>query len=81
MGKMFVAQGRVTEVFSAIWPNIELVRDFMAVLVTCKFVEDLIKNEVAILRSLWELSVAVKTRDLIQTAPNIPHPHDATYKI
>ena len=30
---------------SPIWPNIELVRDFMVVLVTCKNEEDLIKNE------------------------------------
>ena len=28
-----------------IWPNIELVRDVMYVLVTCKYEEDPIKNE------------------------------------
>ena len=27
------------------WPNFELVRDVMDVLVTCKYEEDLIKNE------------------------------------
>ena len=30
---------------SLIWPNFELVRDVMDVLVTCKYEEDLIKNE------------------------------------
>ena len=28
-----------------IWPNFELVRDVVDVLVTCKYEEDLIKNE------------------------------------
>ena len=32
-------------VLSPIWPNFELVRDFMYVLVTCKYEEDPIKNE------------------------------------
>ena len=32
-------------VLSPIWPNFELVRDVMNVLVTCKYEEDLIKNE------------------------------------
>ena len=31
-------------VLSPIWPNFELVRDVMDVLVTCKYEEDLIKN-------------------------------------
>ena len=31
-------------VLGPIWPNFELVRDFMVVLVTCKYEEDLIKN-------------------------------------
>ena len=34
---------------SPIWPEFELVQDFMAVLVTCKFEDDLIKSEDAIL--------------------------------
>ena len=32
-------------VLGPIWPNFELVRDLMDVLVTCKYEEDLIKNE------------------------------------
>ena len=35
------AQGQLTP----IWPNFELVRDVMDVLVTCKYEEDQIKNE------------------------------------
>ena len=32
-------------VLGPIWPNFELVRDVINVLVTCKYEEDLIKNE------------------------------------
>ena len=32
-------------VLGPIWPNFELIRDVMDVLVTCKYEEDLIKNE------------------------------------
>ena len=32
-------------VLGPIWPNFELVRDLINVLVTCKYEEDLIKNE------------------------------------
>ena len=32
-------------ILGPIWPNFELVRDVMDVLVTCKYEEDLIKNE------------------------------------
>ena len=32
-------------VLGSIWPNFELVRDLMDVLVTCKYEEDRIKNE------------------------------------
>ena len=32
-------------VLGSIWPNFELVRDVMDVLVTCKYKEDPIKNE------------------------------------
>ena len=32
-------------VLGPIWPNFKLVRDVMDVLVTCKYEEDLIKNE------------------------------------
>ena len=34
-----------SEVLDPIWPNFELVRDVMDVLVTCKYEEDPIKNE------------------------------------
>ena len=44
-----------SEVNSLIWLEIELVRDFKAVLVTCKFEEDPIKNEVAIPRKTFFL--------------------------
>ena len=48
---------------SLIWPEFELIQDFMAVLVSCKIDEDPIKSEVATLYrldnifsiiSLWE---------------------------
>ena len=39
------------EVNSPIWPEIELVQDFIAVLVTQKYDEDPIKNKVGILRT------------------------------
>ena len=38
---------------SLIWQEIKLLRDFMAVLVTCKFDEDPIKKEVATLRTTF----------------------------
>ena len=41
MGIFPDAQGQLTP----IWPNFELVRDVMDVLVTCKYEEDPIKNE------------------------------------
>ena len=34
---------------SLIWPESELIQDFMFVLVTCRFHDDLIKNEVIIM--------------------------------
>ena len=40
------AQGQLTpQSLYLIWPNFELVRDVMDVLVTCKYEEYLIKNE------------------------------------
>ena len=36
----------VTAVLGPIWPNFELVRDVMDVLITCKYEEDPIQNEV-----------------------------------
>ena len=44
MGIFPDAQGQLT-VLGSIWPNFELVRDVMDVLVTCKYEEYLIKNE------------------------------------
>ena len=70
-------------------PKFELIRDFMHVLVTCKYKEDRIKNNLVKggdtifpVISQWGLSVAVDTRVLIQSASNImqpfPNPSDAT---
>ena len=42
---IFVTQGQVTPVVNdPIWPKFELVRDFMHVLVTCKYKKDRIKS-------------------------------------
>ena len=49
MGKFSSLKGEKLRTNSPIWPEIELFRDCMTVFVTCKFDEDLIKNEVAIL--------------------------------
>ena len=46
MGIFQIAQGQLkSAVLGPIWPNFELVRDLMDVLVTCKYEEDQIKNE------------------------------------
>ena len=46
MGIFPDAQGQLNSaVLGPIWPNFELFRDIMHVLVTCKFEEDPIKNE------------------------------------
>ena len=42
-----------SEMDSPIWPEFELIQDFMAVLVTCKIDEDPIKSEVAIIRTTF----------------------------
>ena len=48
-GKIFRrSRANKSKVNSPIWPKIELVRDFIDVLVTCKFDEAPIKNEVVI---------------------------------
>ena len=59
-----------------IWPKFELVREFMHVLVSCKYKKDRIKIKprkagdiVFPITSQWGLSVATKTRVLIQSAP------------
>ena len=63
-------------VLGSIWPNFELVRDVMNGLVTCKYEEDLIKNEAvrvftafAPIITLWQLSVAMDTRVPIRSGP------------
>ena len=38
---------------SPIWPEFKLVPDFITVLIMCKFENDLIKNEVAIIRATF----------------------------
>ena len=58
-----------------IWPKFELVRDYMHVLVTCKYKKDRIKNKqggyiVFPIISHWGLSVAMETRVLFQSAQN-----------
>ena len=47
MGIFQNAQSRAANsaVLGRIWPKFELVRDIMVVLITCKYEEDLIKNE------------------------------------
>ena len=59
-----------------IWPKFEPVRDFMHVLITCKYKKDRIKNKrekvetsFSPIISQWGLSVAMETRVLIQSAP------------
>ena len=47
-------------VLSPIWPNFELVRDVIDVLVTCKYEEDPIKNEGA--RVYTTLTAIFQTR-------------------
>ena len=58
----------------------------MVVLVTCKNKEEPIKNEgysghkIFSIITIWELSVTMETRVLIQSIP-IPHPNDAPDEI
>ena len=45
MGNIFYhSRANNSKVHHPIWPEIELVRDFMTILVTCKFEEDLINK-------------------------------------
>ena len=80
-------------VLCPIWPNFELVRDIMDVLVTCKYEEDPIKNEGA--RVLTTFSPLYKPygsyplpwtpefrSDLAQNQMQpFPHPNDGSDKI
>ena len=45
MGIFPDAQAANSAVLGPIWPNFKLVRDVMDVLITCKYEEDLVKNE------------------------------------
>ena len=45
MGFFQTLKGSLLRSLGPIWPNFELVRDVMGVLVTCKYEEDPIKNE------------------------------------
>ena len=67
-GKKFqCSRAKRSTVNSLIWPEFELVRDFMPVLVICKFDDNRIKSEgarvdiVFPIISQWELSVAMET--------------------
>ena len=74
-----------------IWLEIELVRDFMSILITCKFDEHPIKMKLLSLEehfpiiNLGKISVTVETRLLIQSVQNFmqpfPYPSDAIHKI
>ena len=44
MGNFLDAQGQLTVVNGPIWLKFKLVRDFMHVLITCKYKKDRIKN-------------------------------------
>ena len=56
MGIFSDAQGQLTAVLGQIRLNIELVRDIIDVLVTCKYEEDPIKNEGArVLTRLYDI--------------------------
>ena len=77
MGNFLYLQG--SWLSGTIWPKFELIRDFMHVLVTCKYKKNWIKNNrekvetsfPPIIISQWGLSVAMETRVLIQSAPKL----------
>ena len=81
-------QGQVT-VNSPIWPEIEHVQDFVAVLIICKYEEDPIKNEIASFRTFYpqevrQLLVAVEFLSNLPQKLTLPflHPvNDATYQL
>ena len=80
MGIFPISRAANSEVLGLILPNFELVRDVVDVLATCKYEENLIKNEGARvfttfsppIITLWELSVAMDTRVPIRSGPK-PH--------
>ena len=72
-----------------ILPNFEPIQAFIAVIVTCKNKEDPMitgrAHKIFHIITLWELSVAMETRDRSDLAQNlmqpIPHPNDALDEI
>ena len=75
-----------------IWPNFELIQAVMHVIVTCKYKKGLITNiqkkcddAVFPIVTLWELSVAMETRVLIQFGSKpteaFPYPNSGLDKI
>ena len=76
MGNFLDAQAANSVVSGLIWPKFELVRNFMHVLLTCKYkkVSDQKQSRkdgdvVFPIISQWALSVAMETRVLIQSVP------------
>ena len=95
MGNFSDAQGHLTVGSSPIWPKFELVRDFMPILITCKFEKDLIQNnrEKVETSEFSPLYVNVNRRFLLPWKPEFwsnlsqnlmqpfPHHNDTSYKI
>ena len=76
MGNFLTSRAANSVVSGPIWSKFELVRDFMHVLVTCKYKKDWIKNNREKVETSFSplqvnggLSVAMETRVLIQSAP------------
>ena len=81
-----ISRAANSAVLGPIWPNFELVRDIMAVLLACKNEEDQIKNEesvdkILLIIILWELSIAIETRDNPNLMQPFRYPNDASVKI
>ena len=70
-------------VLCPIWPNFELVRDVMYVLITCKYEEDPIKNEGARVFTSYPVPWTPEFRsDLTQNLMQpFPYPNDGSDKI
>ena len=75
-----------------IWPKFILIRDFIHVLITCKYKKDRIKKQprkgrdiIFPIISQWGASAAMETSVLSQSPQDLmqpfPHPYDATHKI
>ena len=89
MGNCLASRAANSLVSGPIWPKFELIRDFMHVLITCKYKKDPIKNNrerwkiIFPIISQWGLYVAMEIRVLIQSARKpyaaFPPPNDATH--